>query len=70
MLDSSDEGSKRSLDSRIMMESMKESITILQSPHISEGAIALVASIRNSMLASLHGGFTDPELVPACCDFL
>ena len=66
MLDSSDEGSKRSLDRREMMESMKESITILQLPQISEGATALVASIRDSIL----GGFTDPEMIPSCCDFL
>jgi len=66
MLGSSDTVGKRSYNKRKIVESMKEAIALLQSLQLSESAIALVASIRNSMLASPHCGFTDPE----CCDFL
>ncbi|KAL3783649.1 LOW QUALITY PROTEIN: hypothetical protein ACHAW5_008746 [Stephanodiscus triporus] len=70
MLDSSDTDDKGNVNRRKMAQSMKESITILQSGQTSEGAIALVASVRNSMLASPHDGSTDPEMLTECCDFL
>ena len=70
MFDSSDTDDKGSVNRRKMAQSMKESITMLQSRQISEGAISFVASIRNSMLAAPHGGSTDPGMLSDCCDFL